>query len=488
MPGLKQTAVTGVKYTAFANITTQLFKLSTLAVLAVLLSPEDFGLIGLATIVTGFIAIFQDLGTGAAIVQRQEHDDSLLGTVFIFNVAIAITTTSIVYASAPLIANYFGEALLSNVLRVLSTTFVLSSISIVPVSLLQHRLAFRSLAIVEVAAATIAGGIGITLAILGYGVWSLVFQSIASVTTITVLAYALSRWVPVLHFSREQFASVFRFSSNLTMSTVLNYFVRNADYFLIGKYLGPSALGIYTLAYRLMLLPVQNLSSVISKVMFPVFSKSQHDHERFRAGYLQVSQMISLLSFPAMVGMFIVAVPMIVGFFGEKWSESGHVLMILAPLGMSQSLASTVGIIYQAKGRTDQMLRWTIFATAVVVPAFIIGVRYGVTGVAYSYLAASILITIPGFMIPFKLIELPLSSFFSAIRANLFCSLLMGLLVWISGYAFGAMQVPVRIAVVLQVVIGAVSYVFITYWLNRESMLMFVKLLKSRTTSSQIAP
>ena len=466
MSNLKKHAISGVKYFGLGQCITQLCRLVTLALLAILLTPVDFGLVGLATIVTGFVGVFKDFGTGASIVRQDNLKTELLSTVFFFNLCIALLLSGAVFLVAPSIGTYFEEAQLIKILRYLSFAIFASSFSVVPQAILKFRLDFRSLAGIEVVAALFSCGVGLAMAALGFGVWSLVFQTIASTIIVSLASWHLAKWTPKLTFSKTELIEVFSFSTNLTCFSILNYFARNADNFLIGKLLGKEALGLYTLAYRLMLFPVQNIATVVTKIMYPIFAKTKDDNQKFRRGYLQIIRTISLITFPAMVGTFVVAVPLVDAYLGGKWSVAGWLLMILAPVGLVQSIASSVGAIYKAKGKTGIMFGWGLITSIVVVLGFVFGIQFGVFGVAVSYLATTTFLVIPCFFIPCRLIDLSLGEVFRSVQTNLLCSLLMGIFAWAIGYWVGLTETSIKWTVVIQIVAGIVSYLVLTCTLN----------------------
>jgi O-antigen/teichoic acid export membrane protein len=466
---LKQDAKFSIKWSSISQIVRQVMQLSTTTVLARFLSPEDFGLVGMANIATGFITLFSDLGTSAVIIQRKEVSDSLLSTLFWVNGVFGFLASLILLLCAPLVAIFYQEPRVTEVLRVLALTFIISGFSIAHKAILEKNLAFNVLAKIEIITVFFASIVGISSAFMGFGVWSLVTQTLTIIATTSIILWITSKWKPQFIFCFNDLKEVSSFSLNLTGFSILNYFVRNADYILIGKFLGTQDLGYYTLAYRLMLYPLQNISAVIGRVMFPVLSKIQDDNAKFRSVYLKAIATISVITFPLMSGLCVLAEPFILTLFGQQWRPVITLVMILSVLGIAQSIATTVGIIYQVKGRTDWMFRWGIATGFLAIIAFVIGLHWGIIGVATAYMIFIVVVTYPGFAIPFRLIQLPMSDLGLVVWRPLLASLLM--IIVILGIKF---LLPTFLAsgwvLAILASVGCMAYLLASWWINRENI------------------
>ena len=424
---LSKLAASGIKWTSVSQVSKQIIQYVTTIILASLLDPTDFGLIVIAMVVIGFLEIFKDLGTSAAIIHSNETSNELLSSIFYANVFFGLLISVLILLFSSIIGDFYNNNNLIPVLNVLAISFFISSISIVQKSILEKDLKFGRISIIELFSACIGAATGIVFALSGYGVWSLVFQSILNNFLISILFWIYCKWRPSLLFRIRSFTSIIKYSSNLIGYNILNYLVRNVDYILIGKFLGDKELGHYYIAYKIMLYPVSNISSVISRVMFPVYSKVKFDLSRFRTIYTKVGNTIALITFPLMFGLFSISNPFANLFFANNWESGliGKLLMILAPVGLIQSVASTTGSIYQATGRTDLMFRWGIVSGVIYVGGFVIGVNYGVTGVAISYLVSTLILLFPVFAIPFKIIDLRIKYFGSSFIRIFIASIIM---------------------------------------------------------------
>ena len=472
---LRKHAISGVKWNFGAQAGQQIAQLATMVVLARLLKPSDFGLVGMATVVTAFVSLFKDLGTSAAIIHRRDLTDELLSSVFWMNVGIGILGTLLLASFAPLVAMYYREPQVSAILRVLSLSFAISGLTILQAALLERGLQFRTVASTQLAGVGCGAIAGIASALAGAGVWALVIQSLTSASVITILLWWSTPWRPQWIFRWREVRSIGSYSLNLVGFNTFNYFSRNADNLLIGRYLGPTALGIYALAYRIMLYPLQTIATVISRVMFPVYAHLQDDDARFRSAYLRTAGVIALVTFPMMIGLWMVARPFVLTVFGAKWLQLVPLIEILAPIGMLQSIGTTVGAIYQAKGNTRALFYWGIGSGAVLVSGFAVGLRWGIVGVATTYAIVTIGLMIPNFVIPFRLIGLRLRSLVAVLVRPLAASLLMALVIAVVRTLVVHSQ-P-HFALQLMLATGILVYIFASWQMDRDQFRQVLALL-----------
>jgi O-antigen/teichoic acid export membrane protein len=456
-------AARGVRWAALSLALRQALLLGALILITRLIGPERYGLAMMALAVASFVDLFKDLGTGAAIVQRRDCDDDLLASTFWLNVVFSAFCAAAVALAAPLAAAFFREQEVTGLLRGLSLGFVLASLSIVPLALFQRALAFRILAMIEILAALAGAAAGVGVALAGFGVWSIVAQSLATAAVTTAVAWAASPWRPLLRVSRAGLAPFREFGAALAGFNAANYFIRNADYLLVGRYLGALSLGVYTLAYRLILFPQQNLAVVVNRVLFPVLARVEAPDE-FRRTYLQLARLLALLATPVYVGIFTLREPLVRACFGEEWLAAAPVLALLAPVGLFQILSGSTGLIYQARGRTDLLLRWGLAAGFVTVVSFAIGLRWGLPGVAAAYLGSTFGLAYPVFAIPFRLIDLPVATFAREMLPALGCG--AGMLATISALSPLAVGMPPVAALASLGAAGGAVYLALSWLLN----------------------
>ena len=466
---LKKSVVSGLKWTTASKFGQQVLQFTTLIILARLLLPEDFGLMASAMVVVGFVNVFRDLGLSAALIQKQDLSDELFSSIFWLSITSGLIMMLALIIFSPYIANFYNANTLVPILQVLSLSFLFSGLSAVQQALLEKELKFKTISKIELFATFLAAVTGISLALLNYGVWSLVLQNLVFTFTVTCLFLIRLSKKPKFFFKWREIKSISNFSANLAGFNILNYFVRNADYILIQKFLGEQQLGYYTLAYRLMLYPLKNITVVITRVMFPVLSKIQNDNKRFRNIYLKLVNTISLLTFPLMLGLVAVSENFVIVVFGAKWEPVTTLILILAPLGLLQSIYTPAGIIYQAKGRTDWWFRWGVFTGVLFITAFWIGLQWGVVGVAMAYLIVNLVTFYPGLAIPFKLIELKVSYFIFSFNKNIIISLVIFVIVLCFEYLFN-MYFGVTASLIISVIIGIVAYIGLSFKFNKEKI------------------
>jgi PST family polysaccharide transporter len=409
---LSQKALTGTAWSMLSTIARQGLSIASVATVARLLGPGAYGIMGMANLLLAFILNFRDLGTGTAIVQRISVSQPLLASLFWLNVALGTALALITAAASPFMARFFHTPELTAILSTIACSFIFTSAGIVQNSLLLREMKFKALAIIDVGSSILAYVTALTCAYKGLGVWSLVWANLANSVGGTTMYWIASSWRPSFQFNRAEINSVMNFSLNLSGFGFVNYANRNADNVVVGRMLGQADLGNYQMAYNLMITPLQSISSVIGQVTLPAFSKIQNDDERFRAAFLRSSSIVALVSFPVMAGLGVVADPLIRAVLGAKWIAAIPIFQILAPVGLVQSVQTLVGLIYVAKGRTDWLFRMGAYCLLILIPAFLIGVHFGVTGVAKAYfLSYFVFVLYPCFAVPFHLIGLKFRHF-----------------------------------------------------------------------------
>jgi O-antigen/teichoic acid export membrane protein len=427
LKNLRHRTLTGLTWSGAAQIGRQIIQFVVSVLLARLLTPNDFGLFSMIIVFTGFAELFNDVGLGAAIIQRSDVNRQLLNSVFWTNVLIGILLTVITAFAAPFLSSFYNEPLLKNLTTWISINFFINSLCIVQTVLLQKRIDFRRLAYTEMLATIISGIISVSMALSGFGVWSLVAQSVTFAFFYALMLWTFSTWQPKLSFDWQALKGLLRFSTHLFGFNVFNYWVRNMDNLLIGKVIGSSALGIYSRAYSLMLLPVSQISTVMGRVMFPALSIIQKDTELTKKVYLNSTRIIALISFPFITALLITAEPLILLLYGEKWSEIIPIFRILCITGIGQTVGTTLGWIYTSQGRTDIMFKWGMLSGFIYIISFVIGIHWGIIGIATAYVLSGYLILwYPAWAIPGRLINLRFGEMLKNLAGPFYCTMLMG--------------------------------------------------------------
>jgi len=468
---LRTQAISGVKWSGVSMGVVTALQFITLAVLARLLSPSDFGLMGMIMVVIGFAQAFADMGLSNAIIQKQDVPGSHLSSFFWINVLVGTLLFVCILLIRPLAVIYFKQPILSNYLIFAAFIFLITPVGQIFRTLLRKELKFKALSKIEIAGTVAYSVSTISLAVAKFGVLSLIFgQLIRSLFTVGILFFAFRKiWLPRFHFSIKEIKSYLSFGAFQMGERAVNYLSANIDYIIIGRFLGASALGFYTLAYRIMTVPLAKINPVITKVAFPAFSKIQDDNSRMRRGYCKVINYISMLSFPVLAGMLVVAPEFIRLVYGAKWEPSIIVLQIFCLVGIFKSLGNPIGSVLLAKGRADIGFYWDVFAVIIISVAVIIGVNWGIVGVAVVIL----ILQIPCFFIiqPIvnRLIELKFSEYFNSVKLPLICSVIM--LAGIISLKMILANINMLLLFVTTVAVGVIIYT-ISYYIKDKAVFL----------------
>jgi len=477
--GTGAAVVAGASWTALSRAGQQVFQVVSATVLARFVAPRAYGLVAMAQVVLVFAGLFRDVGASAAIIRQKELNDDLLTSVFWLNIGMGFAVTAACCLSAPMVAGFYTEPALTRVFQALGLSFLISATAGVHATLMNRGFQFARIAVVEL----LAGAAGLTVAVVsavrGAGVWSLVAGALTNAVVMSGLFIWWSPWRPKLRFSRRRLGPVMGFGLNLSGFNIVNYFSRNADNLLIGKYLGAVPLAYYNFAYTLMLYPLQTITWSLGRVLFPAFAQMQDDAERFRRAYLRACTAIAFVTFPLMAGVTALAPEFIAVLLGPKWGPVAPVLRILAPVGMVQSITATAGHIYIAMGKTGLMFRWGLLFTGITVIGFVIGLHWGITGVASCYAITILLLLVPALQVPFRLIDLRIGDLWIALWPVTRATAAMAVAtVAFRRLVLGSMQLPAVVALFIFVPFGAAIYFAMMYWRNRQLLAEFVMLAR----------
>jgi O-antigen/teichoic acid export membrane protein len=455
---LRHATVRGVKWSALAQVFTQVANFSVSIVLARLLGPQSYGLVGMVTVFTGFAAVLNDIGIGSALIQRKTITQEHINTALCASLMVGFSLVGIVVLLSPLIAGFYHQTELRSIASILALRFLLDALASVPQSLLQRAMRFKAVAGVQIASSLTGALVGLVLALLGFGVWSLVFQSLAVAGSTAIAAWMAHREKIKLAFSRPAFQDLFSFGGYILAFNMFNYWARNFDQLTIGKLLGAGPLGLYSRAYSLMMLPLTQVSAVLGKVMFPALASIQHDLPRVRAAYVRSISIIALITFPLMIGGLVLGEDLILTLLGSKWSGTIPLFRIFCIIGLLQSVGTTVGWIYISQGKTQLYFKVGLVLSCVNAAGVLIGVRWGVRGVALAYFLFNILALYPCWAIPMRLIDLPLRTILRALLPIFGCAALMGMVVYavaqiVPGPRWASLVVSISIGILFYAVI-----------------------------------
>lgn len=371
MSGVKKQLVSGVLYTSIAKYTGIFVSLAVTGVLSRIFTPEQFGDVAVATVLITFFSIFSDIGIGPAIIQRKELSGSDLDHIFSFTVWTGVAVSVLFFASSGAIARFYDSQVLDNICRILSVNLLFSSINIVPGALLYKEKRFRFIAFRMLGIQFAGGAAAIVAAYSGAGIYALTVNPVFS----SVLLFGINyRQHPLRLHLRPAMASlrkIFSFSVYQFCFNLINYFTRNLDKLLMGKFIDKAALGFYDKSYRLMMLPLQNITYVISPVMHPIFSDFQKDRIKLSESYLKVVRFLAFIGLPLAAGLFFTGQELILLIFGDQWEPSVPAFRILSLSVGLQIILSTSGPIFQAADSTRMMFLSGVLSAAVTIGAIL---------------------------------------------------------------------------------------------------------------------
>lgn len=474
---LRQKTARGVAWSTIENLGGQALYFIVFLLLARLLGSEAFGLVSLAGVFISFMAVFADQGLSGAIIQRQELEPEHLDTAFWSNLGISTLLTLITLAAAAPVAIFFKQPQLTPIISWLSLTFLISGFSSVQQSLLRRQLAFRTLAMRSLLSMSVAGTVGVVMAYYGCGVWSLVGQQLVNRFVAAITLWWVSDWRPGLKFSLKHFQDLFSFGINLLGGSILSFFSIRSDDFLIGYFLGPIALGYYSVAYRLLVAMTQILSATIQRVALPTFSRLQSEPAKLERAFFSATQLVSFITFPAFLGVAVLAPEIIRTLFGEQWMPSAPVMQFLALSGITQSLFTISGLVMVSVGKPSWNLKIMFANTIVNVIGFAIAVQWGIVAVAASFAIRAYLMLPIQLWAIYKLLRINLATYFSQFVAPLSGAMVMAVTVLGTKHFLSSFTSPILLGACIA--IGAVTYLTVILLISPQLLRQVIDLCRS---------
>jgi O-antigen/teichoic acid export membrane protein len=463
-PELRDQVVGGFGWTMLASGTMQISRMIVAVALARLLTPADYGLAAMALVFSSLVLTISDVSLGAGLVQRREITEADRSTVFWTSAAIGLTLTVIGVAVSWPLAAFYGRPQVQPLFAVLSLSFLLVSLQITQASVLQREMKFRVLNLRITAATACGGAVGIGIAIAGGGAWALIGQQMTVALTSTVLLWRYSTWRPRFMYSTRSLRGLGSFGLNVFGARILDYLNRNADNLLVGRFLGAPALGAYSVAYNLMTMPLERIVYPLQDALFPAYSRWQDDREKLGSVWVRVVAMLCAVIAPCLLGLAVVAPDFVRVVLGSRWLPSATVLRVLAGIGLLQCLAIPGRMVLQATNRTRSLLWLALIEVAVTLPAFVLGLRWGIVGVAVCYSIATVPIQGLLLRLTLRTLGVRLSKLASAVSGPLEAGVAM------AGCCYGAQLALERtgagagIDLAATIAVGAAVYIPLLRW------------------------
>jgi O-antigen/teichoic acid export membrane protein len=427
-------------------------------VLARLLTPGDFGLVAIATAITAFAGTFSDFGLSAAIIQREHITHGQVTSLFWVNSGIGLGVSVLTALAGFPVAWFYHRSELQPILLTLSLTFLLAGMSSQHRALLRRQMLFFRLTWINITANVVAVASAIGSALMGAGFWSLVIGTLVNNMISSTLLILGSGWMPGRPFPWVNVRDLMKFGAHLAGFNVVNYFARNLDSLLIGKFYGSHALGLYSRAYQLLMLPISRIRDPLNAAAMPGLSRLQGQPEPFRQYYRRISAVLAMVTMPLVALLAVSSEHVVNVLLGPNWSETATIFQWMAIAGFIQPVASLRGLVLVASGQTRLYFRWGLINAGCCALAFLIGIPWGAVGVASAYAVQNYLILYPSMALLFGNTEVRIADFHHAVWRPAVASFILIGAAWISGQWLK--DQPHIVILIAQAVSGGVAYLF----------------------------
>lgn len=370
-------------------------RLVSLMVLAHLLGPQDFGLVGMVTAFTGVLVLFRDFGLSAAAIQHPNVTEEQTSTLFWINVLVGAILALFTAAMAPFIAVFYHEPRLVGVASALACGFLLNAVGVQHGAMLQRQMRFNSLAVVSITSLVVSTFIGIGGAVAGYGYWALVSMALTQPLLNTLGVWLASGWIPGRPRRQVGIRSMMHFGGTMTLNGVVLYIASNFEKVLLGRFWGADTLGIYGRAYQLINIPTANLNSAAGEVAFSALSRLQEDPSRLKSYFLKGYSVVLAMTMPLTLACALFADDMVIVFLGPKWTAAVPIFRLLAPTILVFAIANPLSWLINSLGMIRRAFKMVSVIAPIMIASYVIGLPYGPKGVAFAYSAVMMLWAIP---------------------------------------------------------------------------------------------
>ena len=471
---LKNKTLKGFAWSALQRFSVQGVQFVVMLIIAKILGPRAFGLMGMLSIFIAISQSFVDSGFSQALVRKQDRTETDNCTVFYFNIVVSVFMYAILYAIAPWVAAFYKEPQLISLLRVIGLVVIINSFAVVQRSIYTASIDFKTLAKTSFTSAMISGAVGVYLAYSGFGVWTLVWQQLVRTSVGAILLWWYSSWRPKLIYSWQSFRSLFAFGSNLLLSGLLNTLYGNIYQITIGKLFSAESLGYFSQAKNIARLPSSNINDIIGNVTYPVLSTIQNEDERLAINYRKLLRVSAFVVFPLMCGLAGVSTPLIDVFLGEQWHFAA-VLLIPISLNMMWYPIHAINLnLLKVKGRSDLFLRLEILKKILGVMVLLVTTSFGVLVMCYGSILTGILALFINTYYTGKLIHVGFIRQMRDISSVLITSLSMLLLVYFVIQIFSNSLLQLIVGIVL----GATYFALICFLFKFEEIDYLKSLVK----------
>lgn len=471
---LKAKTKNSAVWTTSSVVVRLLAQLIATPILARLISPEDFGIIAMAAISTEVVLLLGQFGFQSALVQRKYAYRIDLDTVFWANFLINVTLCILLLVAAPFIATFFKEELLTPVLYVTAFGFVITSLSSVHNTIQFRTMRFRHVAQIEIISTVIRVVSAVLFALNDYGVWALVYSGLIGFTCTTILRFFYVPWMPKFRFSKRRFNVLFRFGRNILGESFVTYFANNLDYIIVGRRLGTESLGFYQMAFTMPEMVRNNVAQVISRVLYSAYSRVQDEKERLHYGFIKTMELISIISFPVLGGLLVIAPEFVPLYFGPQWVVIVLPMQLFCVSGAFRAVSNIFGTVIHAKGKPEVTLKLASVYVPILASALYLGSNYGIEGVALAFSITNVSWFFVSVYVTAKIIEIEMVKMIKPIILPLIFSIIMILSVMYFVSIISMEDYSITELLILKVFIGAVVYSSLSLIAWRKDIMLFI--------------
>jgi O-antigen/teichoic acid export membrane protein len=475
---LKDEAISGVKWTTVSSVIVAVLQLVQLAILARFLEPSAFGLMAIVMVVIGFSQAFLDMGISNAIIYHQKITKDQLSTLYWVNILAGFILFVIISIVAPYIADFYEEVELSKLVRLVGLTFLIQPFGQQFMILWQKEMRFSEIAKIDIVNKSIALVVAVYFAYYGYGVYALVYGTLAGMVsqTIQFMYKGLQEYKPDFVFKIREIKEFLSFGAFQMGEKTINYFNRELDTLLIGKLLGSEALGIYTISKQLIMKPAEIINPIITKVAFPLMAKIQDDTLRLKNIYLKIIRYISSVNFPIYMLIFIFANDIVLILFGEAWLEAVDIVQVLSIFGALRSIGNPVGALLLAKGKVNWGFYWNLGLFIYIPLGIYISSYWGLVGISFGLVLMMLSLLTPNW---YFLVRTLCKATFMEYHKQIFIPLIITIISGIVIYSINLVIDLWYLKVLLVSGIGGSVFVCLNYYFNRgfiEEIASFLKI------------
>lgn len=469
----RKAAKSGLWFAGFRFIAQSISWVITVAIARILV-PEDYGLMAMASMLTGYVEIFSELGLGAAIIQKKEITKEELSSTFYLSMIVGVILSIVSFSLAYPTAWIFNEPRIIPITQLISVLFIIGALMIVPYNILSREVKFKEIGMIQLIAVVVASLSMLMMAKAGFGVWTLINGTIIQRCVTVMLTFLVTKWYPKLHFQFKEAKPLLKFGINIAGSRSLFYMFQKSDRFIVGKMFNAQYLGYYSFAMQLASIPTDKIVSIVNQVSFPVFSRYQEDSVRIREMYLKTTKYISLLIAPLFFGGFFFGDEIIIALLGEKWAPIIFVFKLFCIAQFIVSITAINSIIHSSQGRPHWAINFHLANTILMPVSIFIAAKYGFNALALPWITVYPLVCIGWTWITLRKLNISASKYLQVFFTPFFATLFMIAGVWVAKLMLNGIpiiNIDSRVILVQNIVVGVILYSIFLLLFERKTII-----------------